>query len=84
MYDDLVNLSDSNLNDMKIVEFPKVPDEYLSDFIRGYFDGNGSITEIKGCRINSTFAGTKNFLIVLLDILKREAGVEGGSYDSSS
>lgn len=30
--------------------FPKVPKEYLSDFIRGYFDGGGSIMRLKGNR----------------------------------
>ena len=84
MYNDLVYLSDSNPKIMQIIKFPKVPDEYLSDFIRGYFDGNGSITKVKGCRINSTFTGNKEFLIDLLSKLKREAGVEGGSYDSSA
>jgi len=27
-----------------VVEFPDVPKEYLPDFIRGYFDGDGCIT----------------------------------------
>ncbi len=30
--------------------FPKVPKEYLSDFIHGYFDGGGSIMRLKGNR----------------------------------
>lgn len=30
--------------------FPKVPKEYLSDFIRGYFDGGGSIMRLKDNR----------------------------------
>ena len=30
--------------------FPKVPKEYLSDFIRGYFDGSGSIMCLKDNR----------------------------------
>ncbi len=34
-----------------IVKFPKVPQEYLSDFIRGVFDGDGSVFFNK-CRIN--------------------------------
>ena len=28
--------------------FPKVPNEYLRDFIRGYFDGDGSVWNVKG------------------------------------
>ena len=30
--------------------FPKVPKEYLSNFIRGYFYGGGSIIRLKGNR----------------------------------
>lgn len=30
--------------------FPKVPKEYLSDFICGYFDGGGSIMRLKDNR----------------------------------
>ena len=30
--------------------FPKVPKEYLSDFIRGYFDGGRSIMRLKDNR----------------------------------
>lgn len=57
----------------------------MSDFIRGYFDGDGCIMNLKGGRINSTFtSGSKKFLDELLLVLKTEAGVEGGSYDASS
>lgn len=65
-------------------KFPNVPEEYLHDFIRGYFDGDGCIMRLKGNRINSAFtSGSKQFLDVLLEKLKTYAGVEGGSYDSS-
>jgi len=68
-----------------IVDFPEVPDEYLADFIRGYFDGDGSIMQIKNNRLNSAFtSGSKKFLNKLLEILKQKAGIEGGSYDPSS
>jgi hypothetical protein len=48
------------------VEFPEVPQRYLHDFIRGYFDGDGCIMRLKGNRINSAFTcGSKQFLDVL-------------------
>lgn len=68
-----------------VLKFPEVPEEFLPDFIRGYFDGDGCITEIKGKRINSAFtSGSKQFLDKLLRVLKEKAGIEGGSYDPSS
>jgi hypothetical protein len=31
-------------NKSKVLRMPKVPDKYLRDFVRGYFDGDGSIS----------------------------------------
>ena len=28
----------------KIIELPNIPEDYLSDFVRGYFDGDGHVT----------------------------------------
>lgn len=84
IYNDIVSLGGCE-NKSMVVEFPKVPNEFLPDFIRGYFDGDGSIMQIKGNRLNSAFtSGSKKFLDQLLEILKKEAGIEGGSYDPSS
>lgn len=67
------------------IDFPDVPREYLPDFIRGYFDGDGCICYLKGGRVNSSFcSGSKKYLMSLWDILKSEAGVEGGSYSTSN
>lgn len=66
------------------VEFPKVPEEYLPDFIRGYFDGDGCAMDLKGNRLNTAFTcGSKKFIDALWEILKEKAGVQGGSYDAS-
>lgn len=84
IYNDIVSLGGCE-NKSMVVEFPKVPNEFLPDFIRGYFDGDGSIMQIKGNRLNSAFtSGSKKFLDQLLEVLKKEAGIEGGSYDPSS
>jgi len=32
------------------ITFPKMPKEYLPDFIRGYFDGGGNTIYLKGNR----------------------------------
>jgi hypothetical protein len=48
--------------------FPSVPQEYLNDFVRGYFDGDGSIyleaQRRQSPRI-SFVSGSKNFLVTL-------------------
>jgi predicted DNA-binding protein YlxM (UPF0122 family) len=53
----------------KTKKFPDVPDEYLSDFIRGYFDGNGTVYI---CRNNLCFGfscGSKDFITKLHEIV---------------
>lgn len=84
IYNDIVALGgkERKSND---IEFPIIPNEFLPDFIRGYFDGDGCIMRLKNNRLNSAFtSGSKNFLFGLLKILREEAGVLGGSYDISS
>ena len=83
IYNDIVALGGTECKS-NTVEFPNIPKEYLPDFIRGYFDGDGCIMNLKNNRVNSAFTcGSKKFLDKLLEILKEEAGVEGGSYDPS-
>ena len=83
IYDDLIALGGQE-NKSLTIDFPDIPKEYLSDFIRGYFDGDGSIMLLKNNRVNSAFTcGSKKFLDKLWNILKKEAGVQGGSYDPS-
>ena len=58
-----------------VLIFPKeeqVPKEYLFDFIRGYFDGDGTISfdhRNEKPQIRFGFCGTKEFLTSLLEIL---------------
>lgn len=55
------------------VTFPQVPQEYLSEFIRGVFDGDGSIyfdKRSKNCPIRTGFySGSKDFIEKLEDNL---------------
>jgi intein/homing endonuclease len=62
-------------------DFPKIPQEYLRDFIRGYFDGKGTISKIKRKRLNTSFHCDYQFAFTLKSILKYEANINGGSYD---
>lgn len=84
IYDDLIKLGGSEQKSMTL-KFPDVPKEYLPDFIRGFFDGDGSVMYMKQGRVNSAFtSGSKEFIDTLWQILKDEAGITGGSYDPSS
>ena len=79
IYNDLIALGGTETKS-KTLQFPNIPIEFLPDFIRGYFDGDGSVYNVKGKRINTNFAcGSNKFLQSLLQLLKKEAGIEGGS-----
>jgi hypothetical protein len=83
IYKDLKALGGTEQKSLTL-KFPDVPNQYLPDFIRGYFDGDGCIMRLKGNRINSAFTcGSKIFLEQLLSLLKQYAGVQGGSFDDS-
>lgn len=79
MFNDLLNLR-LTPRKSKRIQLPKIAREYLADFIRGYFDGDGCITFGKYWRkdrnkwkwqIQSSFtSGSKEFLIELLNLLK--------------
>ena len=65
--DDLMNIHGLTPNKSKTVEFPHVPEEYMHHFVRGYFDGDGSIYK-KGNMINFV-GGSDSFILDLRDIL---------------
>ena len=84
IYNDIVALGGTERKSMTL-QFPDVPKEFRPDFIRGFFDGDGSVFYRKGGRINTAFTcASKDFINALHLILKEDAGVEGGSYDASS
>jgi len=74
-------------NKSLIIKFPQVPQEFLGDFIRGYFDGDGSVHLGRYWRSNRhnwhwefsvrVTSGSKAFLIGLWESLKLYT--QGGS-----
>ena len=56
-----------------IIKFPKIPKKYLSDFIRGLWDGDGCIFYGKkdGCFESHYVTASKSFAESLLSILKK-------------
>ncbi|MDZ7612139.1 MAG: LAGLIDADG family homing endonuclease [Candidatus Moranbacteria bacterium] len=69
------------------LKLPKVPNEVLCDFVRGYFDGDGNVFVIKRkdrktgrLTIQTHFTcGNREFLKNLQERLKLVAGLRGGS-----
>jgi predicted DNA-binding protein YlxM (UPF0122 family) len=61
-----------------IVKFPEVPQAYLPNFIRGVFDGDGSVLFKKGSRyfplVTKFFSGSKDF-IEKLEVKLHELGM---------
>ena len=81
IYDDLLKLGGIPRKSL-IIKFPNVPTEYLSHFIRGEFDGDGSFyIHVDRRRIpnykylNSSFAGNIDFLTILKDKIKENANI---------
>ena len=67
---DLIELHGVTPNKSNKIRFPKVPDEYLSHFIRGYFDGDGYINYKQ---YTITFVGgSRLFMTDLIHILKEK------------
>jgi len=75
IYNDLENLGLHPRKSLDI-EFPRVPYRVMSDFVRGYFDGDGCVAIGKAKnrphnKLSAIFtSGSKNFLISLSKILK--------------
>lgn len=84
LYIDLTKLGGLRKKSM-VIEFPKVPKKFLPDFIRGYFDGDGSVFFVEYARtkdqkrtreLRTNFtSGSRKFLEKLMSILYREIGI---------
>lgn len=88
IYDSLVDLGFIP-NKSKVLDFPEVPQAFLPHFIRGYFDGDGHCSFVvyqkkdrpRPARIvfSGFTSGSEKFLRELQSILKKYAGITGGS-----
>ncbi len=81
----------------RTMRFPCVPFQYLPDFVRGYFDGDGSVFFVKYIRtkdkrpareLRTNFtSGSRQFLEKLMQVLHNEINLpvkQLGIYDSGS
>lgn len=84
LYEDLTKLGGLRCKS-KVINFPKVFKKFLPDFIRGYFDGDGSVFFVKYIRtkdkrltqeLRTNFtSGSRRFLNDLMKILHDEIGL---------
>ena len=80
MYDDLVSFGCVE-NKSLIVKFPKIPNEFKKDFIRGYMDGDGSVFTDKFNRFYLSFtSGSRKFLAGVVKAIKNELGLVSNIY----
>ncbi|HZX01029.1 MAG TPA: LAGLIDADG family homing endonuclease [Candidatus Paceibacterota bacterium] len=85
IYESLINLG-LYPNKSSTVRMPKIPDKFLADFVRGYFDGDGCVYlyRSKGKRQKTILrslsviftSGSKKFLEDLLIKLKEKIGLK--------
>ncbi|MGD6779381.1 LAGLIDADG family homing endonuclease [Sutcliffiella horikoshii] len=68
--EDLMNIHGLTPNKSKTVEFPYVPEEYMHHFVRGYFDGDGSINYKK--YVVTFVGGSELFLSELMKVLVKQ------------
>lgn len=81
MCDTLINIGMVQ-NKSLVLEFPNIPKELYSHFIRGYFDGDGSINKKTG---SFSIISTLNFVLKVKDILETNLNISGGIvYESSN
>jgi intein/homing endonuclease len=67
---DLMEIHGIMPNKSKVVKFPHVPKEYLSHFIRGYFDGDGCI--YKDRHFINIVGGSLDFMESLVEIFSNQ------------
>lgn len=74
-------------NKSLILEFPNIKKCYYSHFLRGYFDGDGSIYQNYKNENNKhiilTFTSTEQFCKKIKEIVEKELGIYCGIYEAS-
>lgn len=70
------------------MSFPKIPSSFVPDFIRGYFDGDGSVVIDKykknSKRLKTIFtSGSKQFLQSLDECLQKYCNINGPNFYNS-
>jgi hypothetical protein len=62
-------------NKSLVLKFPEIEEILLPHFIRGYFDGDGSIKDVTNKKCTFTVCGTKDFLEVCQGVLIKRSSL---------
>ena len=74
IYNDLLKLGGIPRKSLTI-QFPFIPGKYLSHFIRGFLDGDGSFCIKKNKYLDSNFTGNVDFLTILKNKIKETINI---------
>lgn len=66
------------------IEFPEITKDLVHHFMRGYFDGDGSVFIRKDGQFSFSLVGTRNFLEKYMDILIDRAGLNKVKIDNEN
>ena len=75
MGEDLVKLGVVPNKTFILKSLPNIPDNLMKHFIRGYFDGDGSVYLTKDNTIKTAFYGNHDFIKSIQDFLIKELGL---------
>lgn len=78
IYQDLIALGGKENKSLSII-LPNVPDEYMYDFIRGYFDGDGSLHCSKNGK-TASFVSTYDFCMTAKKVIEKELNIHCSVY----
>lgn len=74
-------------NKSLVLEFPDISEELYSHFLRGYYDGDGSVYRYikneNNKHITLTITSTEKFCKRVKEIVEKELGIYCGIYDAS-
>lgn len=80
LHEDLIKWGCIPQKSLKIDKIPNIPRDFVSHFIRGYFDGDGSLHYLKGTNnYRISFVGTQSFLMDIQKELQTNVSLYFGS-----
>lgn len=76
-YEDLKSygLIQNKSNISHTIDLKRIPDKFIKDFIRGYFDGDGCVYLDKNKSLHISFTGNTSFLQQVRDVLSQLDGI---------
>ena len=74
MKEDLEKYGVVERKSLKLSELPNIPEEFMKDYVRGFFDGNGSVAK-SGDKLHLIFYSTHSFCENIASFLAKKLGI---------